>query len=1075
MGGKLQKTILFGAVLIGTGLLAELGFAAPPIDPPSVSRPGAPFLESYSTRDQGFHDQNWAIVQDRRGVLYFGNTIGVLEYDGAHWHQIPITNTSIARSLAIGEDGTIYVGAVGELGYLEPLATGEMHYVSLLEHLPPEHRDFGDIWRTFATSDGVFFWSPGRFFHWHDGRFDVLETATDRAPDVVLGSLFHHRHGVGLSIFRDGAFVPLPGTEALPEIRVVTILPYPGDALLLGTRESGFFIAEPVPDSSRYTIRRFETEVDAVLREYRLYQAVRLEDGTYALGTMSGGAVGIDAAGRKLWVLDKSRGLLDDSVWFLHVDLEGGLWLALNRGISRVEIQTPITTFGEPAGLQGTVEALARHGGRLFAATGSGLFARAENRFLKIPGVGSPCWSLLSAETADGRRELLVGGYDGVYALSGDTVDPGATDLGFEIRRLAESQNAFALAAAEEPAGLVYVGEGEGLRILAAEAGTWTDRGQVDGISDEIRSILVDAPGDLWLSTHWNGILRVRFDSTGLGAARIDRFAEDEGLSDLNSVKAHRVDGHLLASTTHGLLELDAEAGRFGPGAFVPERHAGRSTSRLVTRPEGGFWISFFNGGVDAATQLGDRAAIFDTAPLKRLRQETIFAMLVEPGNVAWLGGPNGLFRFEPGNGRRAPADVPPTRIDRVTSLPTASEDVSGDGAAPPAPESRASGAVLPFGESSLVFTFALPFFDGRSANVFSHRLDGYDEEWSSWSTETKKEYTSLSEGDYQFRVRGRNIYGEVAPEASFRFTVLPPWYRTIWAYLAYAALAGLFVYGTGRWRSRRIERERDLLESRRAALEREIEARQAAEEDRERLVAELEAKNEELERFTYTVSHDLRSPLLTIRGFAGYLEKDLEDDDRERIARDLAEIVSATAKMQGLIEDLLELSRAGQLVGSPVTIDLGELVQDALDNVAGPIEEKGVEVVVAPDLPEVSGDRTRLFQVFQNLIHNAVKFTGDAAHPRVEIDARQVGEHIECTVRDNGQGIDPRYRSRIFDLFEKLDADKSLAGTDADEGTGVGLALVERIVSAHGGRVWVESDGPGQGSTFRFTLPRRR
>lgn len=232
----------------------------------------------------------------------------------------------------------------------------------------------------------------------------------------------------------------------------------------------------------------------------------------------------------------------------------------------------------------------------------------------------------------------------------------------------------------------------------------------------------------------------------------------------------------------------------------------------------------------------------------------------------------------------------------------------------------------------------------------------------------------------------------------------------------------------------------------------------------RKQLIAELAAKNAELERFTYTVSHDLKSPLFTIRGFLGYLEKDLLDGDHARFKADAQRIAEATEKMQQLLNDLLELSRVGRLMDEPVEIRLNELVHDVLTLVAGQIHDRGVEVRVQENLPIVHADRQRVMEVIQNLVDNAVKFMGAQSTPRVEIGWAGAENGMPVIfVRDNGIGISDNHFERVFGLFNKLDP--------RSEGTGIGLALVRRIIEFHGGRIWVQSE-PGAGSTFFFTLP---
>ncbi len=239
---------------------------------------------------------------------------------------------------------------------------------------------------------------------------------------------------------------------------------------------------------------------------------------------------------------------------------------------------------------------------------------------------------------------------------------------------------------------------------------------------------------------------------------------------------------------------------------------------------------------------------------------------------------------------------------------------------------------------------------------------------------------------------------------------------------------------------------------------------RKRAAQEREMLINELEDKNAELERFTYPVSHDLKSPLITIRGFMSLLIKDTEAGQHERMREDLARISQATDKMQQLLNELLELSRIGRLMNAPERVSLENVVREALSLVEGRLGARGVRVEVAPQLPEVFGDRVRLVEVMQNLLDNAVKFMGDQAVPRIEIGVREETSRRVFFVRDNGLGIEPRFHDRVFGLFDKLDP--------RSEGTGIGLALVKRIIEVHGGRIWVESEGQGQGATFCFTLP---
>jgi signal transduction histidine kinase len=242
-----------------------------------------------------------------------------------------------------------------------------------------------------------------------------------------------------------------------------------------------------------------------------------------------------------------------------------------------------------------------------------------------------------------------------------------------------------------------------------------------------------------------------------------------------------------------------------------------------------------------------------------------------------------------------------------------------------------------------------------------------------------------------------------------------------------------------------------------------EIGERKRAEAEREIFIRELESKNAELERFTYTVSHDLKSPLITISGYLGLLEKDSKAGDLQKFNNDVQRIREAAEKMQNLLNDLLELSRVGHLMNPAEKVGFGEIVQEALSLVDIRLDEKKIKVIVQEDLPAVYVDRARLVEVVQNLLDNAAKFMGEQPQPQIQIGADSENNQLVFHVKDNGIGIDSMHHERVFGLFNKLDSHS--------EGTGIGLALVKRTIEVHGGSIWIDSSA-GKGATFYFTLP---
>lgn len=246
-----------------------------------------------------------------------------------------------------------------------------------------------------------------------------------------------------------------------------------------------------------------------------------------------------------------------------------------------------------------------------------------------------------------------------------------------------------------------------------------------------------------------------------------------------------------------------------------------------------------------------------------------------------------------------------------------------------------------------------------------------------------------------------------------------------------------------------------------------DITIRKKTEVEHERLIKELESRNAELERFTYTVSHDLRNPLVTIKGFVGMLEKDLNEGREDKVASDLRRIENAADKMQALLADLLELSRIGRIMNPPEEVNLAAVIKEAIETLDARLRSKNVIVHCSFDLPMVYGDRIRLREVFENLLDNAAKYMGNQPDPMIGIDSRVDDGETVFFVKDNGIGIEPQYQNKIFGLFDKLNP--------TSEGTGIGLALIKRIIEVHGGRIWVESEGLGKGSTFCFTIPNKK
>ena len=432
------------------------------------------------------------MVQDQRGVIYVGNNDGVLIYDGVQWRTIRMANGSAVRSLDVDSSGTVYVGARGEFGYLAADESGALRYASLLDRVPREDRGFKDVWRTIATPDGVFFSSVDRLFRWKpETGLRVWQPPKSFYRAYFAGDrVYVQQPDAGLLRIEGDSLQPEPGGGRFGKDRIYCASIHQGK-LLIGTREAGLFLQEG--DS----FKPYSTEADAFLSKAEPYSCNTLPGGGLVVATLRSGALLLSAQGKIQRILNQTSGLPTDSVTFAYPDREGGLWLALVSGVSRVQAPAPLSFFDQRAGLTGSVYAIARHGGSIYAGTTTGLYrlkSRGPGEFARFELIKKLIvWSLLSTET-----DLLIGSEEGVHGLRGTALRTIRGNVG----------DVYGLTRSRRDPSLVYA-SGSGLALLREKGGVWSDAGKVKGITQGIKRAEEDSSGKLWLGTDFDGALLV--------------------------------------------------------------------------------------------------------------------------------------------------------------------------------------------------------------------------------------------------------------------------------------------------------------------------------------------------------------------------------------------------------------------------------------------------------------------------------------------------------------------------------------------------------------------------------------
>ncbi|MEI7500469.1 MAG: ATP-binding protein [Bacteroidota bacterium] len=782
---------------------------------------GFPFIKNFTPTDYKAHAQNFSITRDLAGILYFGNFAGVLQYDGEFWRLIPTEKTTKVSALASDSLGNVFVGAFGEIGLLAPNDRGELIFKSLIDSTMVKASSFQDVLQIFPTNDGVYFITQKNIFLYHGGKMESIK------PEYEIISAFHVNKTLffqvkdkGLMSFKERKLIPVPkGDIVSGAIEIKAMLPYPGDQILIATGTQGLYLL----DSNG--VRVFLTQSDDLFMKNLITDGVALFDGTYAIGTSRKGVILIGPDGQVRQIIDKKAVLRNESVQALFADDNNILWAALNNGIAMIEIPSPLTFFDEKSGLNGAVNHILRHNGRLYVSTYQGLYYFDEKSFgfQTVPEIISACWAVIPF-----GNQILAATSQGLFLVSN-----------FHAKLVKDGFALSLLSSSSDPS-LVYIGEMKGFYSVSNQNGTWKSR-KLAGPEDGINDLMQDAEGNIWGSTLTKGIFRYSPQQD-----KSSFFAESSGLPETIGSTINLIGGKISVSTRKGVYLFDYTSHSFDKIGLIESDtlSEGQWFSFITEDSHGNLWV---NSGDESHLMLlekkGDKYLINQT-PFLPIASYVIWAIDPEPNGITWVGGPDGLIRYNPEVKTLKP-DPYPTLIRKIT--------INNDSVIFSGSDSTLQSGLKTFRyeDNSLRFEFSAPFFAPKGENLYQYLLEGFDETWSDWSVQTNKEYTNLPKGNYTFHVKARNIYGKIAREASCKFRILAPWYTTWLAYIIYILLAAGIIYLILIIRNRQLLMEKRILEQRIADRTAEVVQQK---EEIEKQSEELSNKNDELEKINTTV-----------------------------------------------------------------------------------------------------------------------------------------------------------------------------------------------------------------------------
>lgn len=1049
----------------------------------SAQELGHPHIINYTFRDYQASSTNFTAIQDGRGLLYVGNMRGLLEFDGASWTLIPVSNQTPVRSLARDSLGRIYVGASGEFGFLAPDSAGHAAYHSLWDvaQINPTANLSSEVVEVIGAEEGAYFHFEERgdqLFYW-DGM-DLRQWSLPRPfhqahLHYIGGKLWASLPGEGLFVWQERAFRPV---EQHPQFAQY-------EWRLLSPWQNGQWIGFDGISNELWVIdrdfasppRKFNLERGRYIQQGILTHMLVLADGQLMVATRRNGAYLYDRQGKLIRRLSSEMGLQDNLVIGGTQDSYGNLWLCLSKGVSQIEISSPISKLGETSGLKGLVFAAMRHQGSLYATTSLGAFVLKGQQFVAIPGLNEETYRLdqafLTRKGGKARSQLIAQTENRLYTIEGQQAKP-----------LLAAANCRTYAVGKAWPNYLFMNDlKQQFLILKHNGRSWEQIGAVGALSGKYDLMVPGTDQDLWLLEQYGdgSVRRIRLgEKPEAGQVGIRVFGERDSLPPVQNIFSFHQ--QLLFSTDKGLYIFEADKGqfsRFTLASLPQEGILNLSEDSLgnvwvVRKRENRTLIEILQKQVDGRYER-------DTTSLSVLGEIELWGELyAEPSGNTWIIAQDGLYCYHPQYQQQISAMWSPL----IRSVGVGEDSIIFNGMRPLQADSiRMAGAfglgeqgpVLSYQHNSISFKFVVPSFIQPEDNQYAYRLMGQNEDWSTWDNGRKKDYTHLPPGTYEFQVKARDRFHQESGIVRFPFEIQPPWYRTIWAFLSYGLLAILLVYGTVKLNTQRLYLQNEHLE--RLVYERTneiwdqhkeiVKKTVALKRQKEEIASQhslLEEKNGELEetlqklkkaqtqliesekmaslgQLTAGIAHEINNPINYVKGNINPLKRDFDD-------------------IKGLFESIQELNLPAAQAG--VKRQIESLIEEAdapflFDEMA--LLLKGIEDGATRTKEIVEGlrifSRTDREQFKYVNVHDGLESTltllNNKTKGRIEIVKEyEEMEMIECLPGKLNQVFMNILTNGIQAIEEKHAQNKEIHATDQEEGpVGILYIKTEKVMRA--------------------------
>ncbi|MCB0497682.1 MAG: hypothetical protein KDC79_16180 [Cyclobacteriaceae bacterium] len=756
---------------------------------------GLPLTKNFSPDDYKGGIQNWQITQDERGVIYVANNFGLLQFDGNDWRSYSIQEASKLRSIAMGPNNIIYAGCQGDFGYYKTDSAGVLTYYSLKNKIPEEARGIDETWKTYIINNKVYFCTFSKLYEYSNDKIKVI--SYPKPLDIsysVNNSLFTYVPGEGLKVLVKDKLVASPFGSAFKNQIVSGIISLHQNEWLITTMRNGIFV---VDNSS---VMPWKKSLNKLFSETFINNALLLSNGNIAIGTQHSGVYIIDQQGQILLHMDKGRGLLSRTILSLYEDQNHNLWVGQNNGITFVELKSPFSQINEELGLPGTGYTALPTEDSLFLGTNNGVFLDTKGKIELIEGSEGQVYSIQSI-----NNTVFVGHNNGALLIENGMA-----------KNIDASTGAWMFLKINN-----YLLQGTYTGIKIREADNLKELGKVKDLNESSRILVKENDSTIWMSHGYKGIYKIKFENSTLTKSKIEFYNAENKLPTNLYNSVYRINGQLKFSTQQGIFDYIESTDEFELDTNLSSFFIGEQINSLKNDIYGNIYF-ITNNGVGFLEKTGKSKFSKHTSPFNAIRNllnDDLPNISIISPNLVLFGAKEGFIVFDRNLFWTTENETFNTIIRQVRSKGT-KNDLLYDGNSSmndlDIDESKRNSTKLTYNNNTVSFTFASTSFSSTLAPEFMYKLNGFDKDWHDWTESNFKEYTNLKEGEYTFQVKSRNASHVESEIANYSFIILPPWYRSSFAYIVYAILTVTALIGFVLVIDKRHQKEKRVLEQKR-------------------------------------------------------------------------------------------------------------------------------------------------------------------------------------------------------------------------------------------------------------------